>query len=233
MAELLPDQFKISLIIPVLDEAEILDSSLADLFAQAGISKVCEIILCDGGSQDNTLQIASRYDCQIVHSEPGRALQMNSAARVAKGEHLLFLHADSRLPLDYILQFEPSSDWGFHRLRLDNRSLQFRIIESAINWRTRLTQVAGGDQGLHFERSFFNRLGGFPAMPLMEDVAICKLARRLASPVIANQAITSSSRRWQQKGVVRTILLMWSLRLAFWLGVDPKRLHKIYYPQHG
>jgi rSAM/selenodomain-associated transferase 2 len=227
------DAVQLSIIIPVLNEADSLEQGLARLFSRRWVLDDCEVILCDGGSQDDSLEIAGRYACRIVHSATGRATQMNQGAAVARGRHLLFLHADSILPADLDHRFAGDARWGHFRLRLDNEAFVYRVIEFAINLRSRVTRVAGGDQGLFFARDFFHELGRFPSIPLMEDIAICKLARRTARPEIIESAMHSSGRRWQNNGVVKTILLMWSLRLAYWLGVDPARLHRLYYPQRG
>ena len=233
VAEPLPDQPLLSIIIPVLNEADCLDRTLANLVNDPWVKHHCEIIVSDGGSEDGSLEIAQRHPCKIVRGGAGRARQMNSAVDSARGKTLLFLHADSRLPRDFGDMIDTGASWGFFRIRLSGNSLAYRIIESAINLRTRVSKVAGGDQGLFFERHFFESLDGYPRIPLMEDIAICKKARRLAAPLVLEPAITSSSRRWQQQGIVKTVLLMWSLRFAFWLGVDPERLHKMYYPQRG
>ena len=227
------DTTKISIIIPVLNEADCLDQSLARLYDHPWVANNCEVIVCDGGSLDHSMEIARRYSCRIVHSIAGRAQQMNKAAAIAQGNQLLFLHADSVLPADLDQQFPTRARWGYFRLCLDSKAGVYRMIESAINLRSRLTRIAGGDQGLFFERKFFAELGEFPAIPLMEDVAICKLARRRAPPAIVTSPMSSSARRWQNNGVLKTILLMWSLRMAYWLGVDPARLQRIYYPQRG
>jgi rSAM/selenodomain-associated transferase 2 len=229
----LPDNRQLSIIIPVLNEADCLEQSLGRLFALPYVAAKCEVIVCDGGSTDGSQQIARRYPCRIEHSEAGRARQMNQGASVAGAPRLLFLHADTRLAHDFDELLANDSDWGFFRLKLNHDAAIFRVIESAINLRSRISSVAGGDQCLYFSREFFQRLGGFETIPLMEDIAICKAARRLARPAIIESAVVSSSRRWQQNGVVKTILLMWALRLAFWVGVSPARLHRIYYPQKG
>jgi rSAM/selenodomain-associated transferase 2 len=233
VAEPLAEPLAVSIIIPVLNEASCLDQSLNHLFAQRFVNENCEVIICDGGSHDDSLAIAGRYACRIVHSGSGRAVQMNRGADLAQGQQLLFLHADSHLPQDLDQHFPQDADWGFFRIHLDHRAIVFRIIETAINLRSRITRVAGGDQGLFFKRDFFQRLGGFPTIPLMEDIAICKSARRLKQATIVQLEMHTSSRRWQQRGVIKTILLMWSLRFAYWLGVDPVRLHRFYYPQRG
>ena len=230
MAEPLPDRPQLSIIIPVLNETDCLDQGLAKLFALQWITEHAEVIICDGGSEDGSLDIASRYPCRIVHSNAGRATQMNAASKSARGKFLLFLHADSNLPGDFNCFIEADAKWGFYRLRLSDGAFAYRVIEAAINLRTRISHVAGGDQGLYFERQFFESINAYPQIPLMEDIAICKTARRLARPFVIDSAISSSGRRWQKKGIVKTVLLMWTLRFAYWLGVDPRRLHKIYYP---
>ena len=231
MAGPLPDAVTTSIVIPVLNEAGCLDRSLSRLFANAWVRDHCEIIVSDGGSSDASLEIAAGHRCSIVHSEAGRARQMNRGAAAARGDYLLFLHADSRLPADWSPGFEGTASWGFFRIRLDHPALAYRVIETAINLRSRLTRVAGGDQGLFFERAFFERLGRFAEIPLMEDIAICKQARRHARPLIISTPMSTSCRRWQQRGIVSTVVLMWLLRLAYWLGVDPDRLHRLYYPR--
>ena len=229
-AGLLPDSPQLSIIIPVLNEADCLDQGLARLFALQWVANHAEVIVSDGGSKDGSLDIASRYPCSIIHSKAGRAAQMNAASKMAQGKFLLFLHADSALPEDFNCFIEADAKWGFYRLRLSDDAFVYRVIESAINMRTRFTHIAGGDQGLYFERQFFASLNAYPKIPLMEDIAICKTARRLARPFVIGSAIASSNRRWRDNGIVKTVLLMWSLRLAYWLGVDPRQLHKIYYP---
>jgi rSAM/selenodomain-associated transferase 2 len=226
-------QPQLSIIIPVLNEAGCLDQSLAALFSLPWVARHCEVIVCDGGSIDGSLAIAAGYRCCVLHGEAGRARQMNTGAAAARGKHLLFLHADSTLPPIPTPIFSSTAKWGFFRLRLNDGAAVFRVIEAAINLRSRVTGIAGGDQGLFFEREFFESLGAFPQIPLMEDIAICKTARRLSRPQVIEAPIRSSSRRWKNNGIIKTILLMWSLRLAYWLGVNPDRLYRIYYPQEG
>lgn len=231
-AEPLPE-VKLSIIIPVLNEADNLPKCLDMLYAYPWMHDQAEVIVSDGGSTDETLHIASTYPCGVLSSPQGRSIQMNHGAEHAKGNYLLFLHADSRLPESFDTDSSLSGDWGFFRLRLDGHAWVYRIIETAINLRTGLTRVAGGDQGLFFAAEFFNLIQGFPPISLMEDIAICKQARKQTNPHIVPTPLLSSSRRWQQNGIFKTILLMWLLRLAFWLGVSPQRLHRIYYPQQG
>ena len=232
MAVPLPEP-RVSIIIPVLNEADQLADCLDHLYSYSWVRESAEIIVCDGGSNDGTVQILNRYPCQYLTSPRGRALQMNRGAEIARGAYLLFLHADSRLPNSFDGCPSFTNDWGFFRVGLDDAALVYRIIETTINWRTSLTRIAGGDQGLFFERDFFSRIYGFPPIPLMEDIAISKQARSQSRPQIIQARLRSSSRRWKQNGIVKTILLMWMLRLAYWLGVSPRRLHRIYYPQRG
>jgi rSAM/selenodomain-associated transferase 2 len=229
----LPEHPLLSIVIPVLNEAGCLERTLDSIYSHPWLREHAEVIVSDGGSDDGSLEIAARFPVSIVTGGAGRAAQMNAASVQARGGYLLFLHADSQLPAELESFADAGASWGYFRLRLSGKNRAFRVIETAINLRARLTRIAGGDQGLFFERQFFTSLGGFPRIPLMEDIAICKLARRRATPRIVEARITSSSRRWQRRGIVRTVLLMWWLRFAYWLGADPNRLHRIYYPQRG
>ena len=224
---------RVSIIIPVLNEAELLHGCLSRLFADPVCNADFEVIVCDGGSTDDSLAIIKQYPCQLVQSTAGRAIQMNAGSNVARGDWLLFLHADSSLPDGFSDKISQSGEWGFFHLRLIGDHFLYRVISSAINLRSSISRVAGGDQGLFFKTSFFRSIQQFPQIPLMEDIAICKSARQLARPEIIKQSLSSSSRRWRENGIIKTVVLMWSLRLAYWLGVDPLRLHKIYYPQRG
>lgn len=142
----------------------------------------------------------------------------------------MFLHSDTRLPPNWMrLINQCSSPWGHFDVQLSGKHWMFRVIESLMNLRSRRTSVATGDQTLFFRRDFFFRLNGYPLIPLMEDIAICKQARKLASPACITPPATTSSRRWEQNGILRTMILMWLLRLAYWLGVNPATLHRYYY----
>lgn len=229
MAARLPEPFALSIIVPVLNEATRLDACLSRLMTLGDDGAKVETIVVDGGSRDGSQQIAAKYPCRLLNSSAGRAAQMNAGAARACGDTLLFLHADSHLPEPAGLARLARTDWGFFRVALGGRGADLRLIERAINLRTGATRIAGGDQGLFFKREFFDLLGGFPPIPLMEDIAICKLARRRAAPRIIGSPMTTSSRRWRERGVLRTVVLMWWLRFAYWLGVDPGRLHRLYY----
>lgn len=221
----------VSIIIPVFNEAANLQQNLQRLFELLQADPQVEVIVCDGGSKDSTTTIARQFPCKVINSAPGRARQMNTASRVASGTWLVFLHADSQLPANWKQSVINAGDWGFFPLKLSGQRWPFRIIEYAICLRSSLSKVATGDQGLFFRRAFFDQLKAFSEIPLMEDIAISKKARRLAKPSIADQVIITSSRRWEQQGIIRTLLLMWALRFAYWLGVSPERLQRFYYPR--
>lgn len=223
----------VSIIIPILNESSQLGQTLEKLFQSFKGDPGIEVILGDGGSDDNSLEIAKCYPCRIIISKPGRARQMNAASRAARGDWLLFLHADSLLPEDWPKQLQQSEKWGFFPIKLNGGHWLLRVIERSMNLRSRLSKVATGDQALYFRKSFFNQLGGFPDIPIMEDVAISKYARRKSTPRVANCPVMTSSRRWRRNGFVKTVFLMWSLRLAYFMGVDPDRLHRIYYPNQN
>ncbi len=221
---------RFSIIIPVLDEAARLDHALRELVAGIERFSDCEIIVCDGGSRDDSRRIARNHPVQLIESQPGRALQMNAGAERALGDWLLFLHADTRLPVGWMEAIEDcGAEWGRFDVRLSGRHPMLRVVETMMNARSRLGGIATGDQVLFFRRAFFRDIGGYPAIPLMEDIAISKTAKTRAAPACLRQRVVTSSRRWEKQGMLRTILLMWRLRLAYWLGADPERLHRIYY----
>ena len=220
----------VSIIIPTLNEAENIEATLEHIHHSANGRNI-EVIISDGGSNDLTVDIASRSQCRIIKGNSGRAQQMNRAAQQASGHLLLFLHADTRLPDDWFYAVRRIDKWGFFPLKLSGSHWLLRIIERAITLRSRLTRIAGGDQALFFSRSYFDFIGGYSNIPLMEDIAICKKARRAAKPEIPPHAVITSSRRWESKGIVRTVVLMWLLRLGYFAGLSPERLHRLYYSQ--
>ncbi len=217
-----------SFVIPVLNEGEVIADTLRELRRRL---PAVEIVVVDGGSSDATVQEALPLCDQLLIGAPGRAVQMNLGGSVALGDYLFFLHADTRPGLDAagleaLLADRPA--WGFCRVRLSGSGLRFRVIEWFMNRRSRLTRVATGDQLLFVSRELYGATGGFEAIPLMEDVAYCKRLRRAAPPTLVTQPATTSTRRWEARGTVRTVLLMWGLRLAYALGVPPRRLEPYY-----
>jgi rSAM/selenodomain-associated transferase 2 len=217
---------KLSIVIPTLNEASHIESLLAQLSDEN-----VELIVVDGGSDDQTVQRAS-VQAQLVYSSTGRALQMNAGAAIASGDWLWFLHADTQLsqPLNaYVDEITQSSSvWGRFTVRLDDARLIFRVIERLMNARSCVTSVATGDQGLFVDRRLFAELGGYPELPLMEDVALSKRLRKVMPVNCSALSLITSARRWQQRGVLKTIVLMWWLRLAYVIGVSPARLRQWY-----
>ncbi|MDX2608037.1 MAG: TIGR04283 family arsenosugar biosynthesis glycosyltransferase [Woeseiaceae bacterium] len=220
---------KISIIIPVLNEEMNLPDVLNNL--QPFRSKGHEGVVVDGGSSDNSLLLAQQGADIVIVSKAGRAVQMNSGAAVATGDIFLFLHCDTFLP-DNALKvvashFQRDNYWGRFDVQLSSNKFVFRLIERLMNLRSRLTSIATGDQAIFIERKLFTQLGGFPEIALMEDITICRLLRKQSSPVCLKQKVNTSSRRWENNGVVATVLLMWKLRLFYFFGVSADKLsHK-------
>lgn len=221
---------QLSVVIPALNEA----AHIGDLLSDLGPARAAgaELILVDGGSSDGTLARAVPFVERVLLAPRGRASQMNAGARVALGDVLWFLHADTRLPPEAPLVLlsvcEAGATWGRFDVRLSGRSPILRLVEGAMNLRSRLTGIATGDQGIFVTHAAFERAGCFPEIPLMEDIALSKALRRLGRPACLKTRIQTSSRRWEERGALRTILLMWRLRLGYALGVDPQRLARLY-----
>jgi len=222
---------KISIIIPVLNEAGHLEEVLKQ--ALGFQDEELELIVVDGGSNDDTVAVAKRHTGQVVVSDRGRAKQMNAGADVANGDILLFLHADTVLSIDSceLIKSKISNDhhqWGRFDVRLSGDNKLFRIIEFFINWRSRISSIATGDQAIFVCRKLFDEIGGFPEMPLMEDIEISKRLKRVSKPICITSAVITSTRRWEEHGILRTVLLMWQLRFLYFIGVSPERLIKHY-----
>jgi len=222
---------KISMIIPILNEAGIIPQTLSTLqpFRQKGH----EVIVVDGGSEDGSPVRSRLLADDVIRGPLGRSRQMNAGARVSSGEILLFLHADTSLPAGadgFIISGMSQSGrtWGRFDVRLSGGHPLFRLIESLMNWRSRLSGIATGDQAIFVRREVFQRVGGFPEIDLMEDIALTKALKREGRPLCLRQKVVTSSRRWQDNGILRTVLLMWYLRLVYFLGADPDRLARLY-----
>ena len=185
--------------------------------------------MVDGGSRDATvLRARARADC-VISAPRGRAPQMNAGAARASGNVLLFLHADTRLPdnADHMVLdglHRSARVWGRFDVRIEGTHPLFAVIAWLMNFRSRLTGIATGDQAMFVRREAFIGVGGFPVIPLMEDVVLSKLLKRVSRPVCLRTRVVTSGRRWEKNGVISTVLLMWRLRLAFFLGADPWKL---------
>jgi rSAM/selenodomain-associated transferase 2 len=222
----------LSIILPVLNEETHIAGCLRALQPLRGPD--CELIVVDGGSRDRTVAQAESLADRVIVSAKGRAAQMNAGAQQASGGILWFLHADSLLPtnatgLIRAALSDPDRHWGRFDVRLSGRQPFLRVVETLMNLRSRLTGIATGDQGIFVHRGLFERVGGYPDIALMEDIALSRLLKRHGRPICLRQRLQTSSRRWERDGIPRTILLMWGLRLAYFLGADPKRLARIYY----
>lgn len=221
---------RLSIIVPALNEAEGITVCLKAL--QPFRVRGHEVILVDGGSADGTVSAALGLVDNLLVSTPGRALQMNRGAKVATGNILLFLHADTCLPeaADVLVEtvLKDAEGWGRFDVRLTGNSPAFRIIEFCINARSRITAIATGDQSIFVSASLFKKAGGFPDLPLMEDIEFSKRMRRISAPRCLHDRVITSSRRWERNGIVRTILKMWNLRLRYALGADAARLVRDY-----
>ena len=225
-----------SIIIPVINESAALKVNLPLL--QHWRRDGHEVIVVDGGSSDDSVSMCSGLVDQLLNTAAGRARQMNAGALSARGDVLLFLHIDTLLPEishDFLIKALTTGQgyvWGHFDVRLTGDHPAFRVIERMMNLRSRLSGVATGDQAIFVRRDIFEQVGGFADIPLMEDVHLSKvLCARVGRPLCLRQCVLSSSRRWEKHGIVRTVVLMWWLRLAYVLGVDPERLHRRYYQQ--
>lgn len=219
----------VSIVVPVLHEAGTLAATLAPL--QVWRRHEAEIVVVDGGSSDGTAAVARPLADAVITAPRGRAAQMNAGAAAASGDVLLFLHADTRLPADalaLVRQALARARWGRFDVRIEPATPLLRLVALMMNARSRLTGIATGDQGIFMTRAAFEAAGGFPAIPLMEDIAMCRALKRQGRPACLRARVATSARRWHRQGVLRTIVLMWRLRLAYALGADPQRLARLY-----
>jgi len=217
----------LSIIIPCLNEGEGIAGTLAALAPLR--ARGTEVIVADGGSSDGTPERAAPFADLVITAPQGRASQMNAGAARARGEILLFLHADTLLPesADALIVEglqRTRRGWGRFDVAIAGRHPLLRVVEQLMNLRSRLTGIATGDQGIFVTRSLFTAAGGYPEIALMEDVALSKQLKRFGPPLCLRHRLTTSGRRWEKRGVLRTIVLMWCLRLAYWLGADPGKL---------
>lgn len=222
---------RFSLVIPVLDEAQEIESTLRALASWRAAGD--EIVLVDGGSRDATVELARPHVTRVIAAPRGRARQMNAGARESTGECLIFLHADTRLPTgarDALRGLLATRDapWGRFDVRLSGSHPLLRVVECLMNWRSRLSGIATGDQAMFVSRSRFDAVGGFPDQQLMEDIELSARLRRHTPPCCLRLQVITSSRRWEVQGVIRTILRMWLLRLRYFFGADPAVLARAY-----
>lgn len=230
---------RISVVIPTLNEEALLPSILAHT-ATLGFE---ELVIVDGGSQDRTLEIVQSFAPRAQHSAlsavrlltspPGRARQMNAGAAASRGDVLLFLHADTRLPdtaaqaVEHALT-DPACVGGRFDVRFEPDAGWAWLISRLMNLRSRWTRIATGDQAIFVRRAVFERLGGFSDIPIMEDVEFSRRLKQAGRVAALREKVLTSYRRWHTRGPVRTILLMWCLRLLYWIGIHPRILRQFY-----
>ena len=214
----------------MLNEASRIRACLLPLQGPRG--QTLEIIVVDGGSQDQTTSVAATMADKVLATKPGRAIQMNAGARQASGVILVFLHVDTHLPDDFTERIstldESKNQWGFFSAKLSGAHYLFRVIEKLMNWRARLTGIATGDQVMFMYRRAYQAVGGFPEIALMEDITLSRRLKRLSPPLCLARQVITSSRRWERHGIINTVLKMWWLRLAYFFGADPAKLAKQY-----
>ena len=223
---------RLSVIIPALDEADHITAALQSLASAR--RRGAEIIVVDGGSSDATVAAAEPFADIVLHAPRGRAVQLNAGARSSRGDVLLFMHADCLAPesVDLILVNAlngRSSAWGRFDVRIQSPRRMLGLVAAMMNARSRWSGIATGDQGIFVTRTLFDHAGGFPLLPLMEDIAMSRALKRVTKPHCLREKFLTSGRRWEQRGVLRTILLMWRMRLAYYLGADPAKLASRYH----
>jgi len=221
---------RLSIIVPVYNERESMPQLLTELshWRQLG----AEVLLVDGGSQDGCDLEAEQAGWRLIRSAKGRANQMNAGAAASSGQVLLFLHADTKLPpqADQLIlnAIDQGADWGRFDVRIVGDSLVLPVVARLMNLRSRLSGIATGDQGIFIRRATFQQVDGFPQQRLMEDIEISARLRRISAPACLKQKVATSGRRWDQNGALKTILLMWRLRWAYWRGTHPDQLAELY-----
>jgi len=220
---------RVSVIIPVVDEAMTISSTIENVRSLGPD----EVLVVDGGSTDGTREISELAGASVLLGPRGRACQMNRGAEEATGDVLLFLHADTHLPPsafhDVKLTLEdPEFVGGRFDVKLDGHRWSLRVVGAMINVRSRLTKVATGDQAIFVRRRIFEELGGFPDIPLMEDIAFCSALKRKGKVACLRSRVITSARRWEVEGVWRTVVKMWTLKLLYLAGVSPMKLKQYY-----
>ncbi|WP_435949297.1 TIGR04283 family arsenosugar biosynthesis glycosyltransferase [Psychrobacter sp. DM8] len=232
----------VSIIVPILNEANNLPRLFAHLIGLNPSPQ--QVILVDGGSHDDSLVLAQKFiadlkndnqsgiDWQVIKSQAGRARQMNKGASLATGDILLFLHADTKLPTQAVTDITTAiqvKGWGRFDVRLDSPDWTLKLVSKMINYRSRLTSIATGDQAIFIKRKVFEEINGYPNQALMEDVEISKRLKSIGKPVCLKSKVITSARRWEQHGTWRTIVLMWQLRFDYWRGVSADNIWQRYY----
>ena len=219
----------LAIVVPMVDEAATLPALLAHLAGWR--ARGCEVVLVDGGSRDDSVEMARAAGFRVLIAERGRARQMNAGAQACGRALMLFLHADTRLPEAadaMVCAALAVQAWGRFDVHIDGRPRMLRVVAALMNLRSRLSGIATGDQAIFVRRDVFEAVGGFPDQPLMEDIELSCRLLRVSRPACLRARVRTSGRRWEQRGVWRTIALMWRLRWAYWRGVPAERLAEAY-----
>lgn len=227
---------QLSVVIPVLNDADVLCTLLQEL--DPGVHPALEVVIADGGSDDQPGQVAQGGRVRLISAPRGRGAQLAAGAAAAEGRWLWFLHADSTAigsALAYLLTLAPGdvppdhSGWGRFDVQFDESGPALNLVAFMMAWRSRMSGVCTGDQGIFVHRQALQRAGGMPVQPLMEDIELSRRLKRQGAPEARRERITTSARRWRGRGVARTIMAMWWYRLRYWLGADPEHLARSYY----
>jgi len=223
---------KLSFIIPVLNES--LFFTKQQLYLKSLLAQGHEIIVVDGGSNDDSISTAERLGCLCIHTKASRGFQQHAGANKSTQEVLVFLHADTIIPLVSIdaissAMKHPTACWGRFNVEFSSKKFIFKLIAWCMNQRSCITGIATGDQTIFVKRNTYFDSGGFADLPIMEDIDICKRLKRYSQPVCLNNKVITSSRKWETQGILKTILLMWRLRLLYFFGVSEDQLAKQYY----
>lgn len=224
---------KIAIVVPVFNEALVLPRLIHDLTTLNEIANPSfDLVFVDGGSTDNTMALIEDAGLRVIKSAKGRAWQMNAGAAQTTADILLFLHADTQLPKNALSEIKSNLIinfcWGRFDVRIAGKPLMLVVVSRMMNWRSRLTGIATGDQAMFMTRDAFHRIGGFPEQALMEDIEASRRLRLLSPPACIASPVITSGRRWETRGVWTTIVLMWRLRWAYWRGQSPQKLAALY-----
>ncbi len=221
-------RWSVSVVVPALDEAAEIEAT----FSSIGLDAGHDVVLVDGGSRDDTVARAEAFGVRVVHCGAGRSRQMNEGAASTRGEVLLFLHADTRLPPDWSASVRRAMDEGAIAGRFDvelrGRHPMLGVVAAFMNRRSRWSRIYTGDQAIFVRRSVFEEIGGYEPIPLMEDIALSRRLKRMGPIACLRSKVSTSARRWETRGVFRTIALMWWLRFAYFAGVSPQHLARTY-----
>ena len=224
----------LSIIVPLLNERALLPAVLPTILRLQQSHGAVEWLFVDGGSGDGSVEYLQAQGLRVIASDAGRARQMNAGAAQASGAWLLFLHIDTLLSTEALTALrrhceERPPGWGRFDVRIHGRSSMLKVVASMMNWRSRITGIATGDMGIFVHREVFMAVSGFPEQPLMEDIEISRRLKRTSRPYCLSQPVITSGRRWDEKGVWATILLMWRLRIAYFMGRSADDIARRYY----